>query len=268
MAVSLANLNNTHELLYGVFDFCSVEQNVRNTQVCQTWRGAATEVAKKQIIRSAQNDLLRKAAGFLQMVPHKLEFYCVAAGDLEAMKGDPKYSIQEVHAKAHTLATPKKYTVCIASFFRVNPLDKNIPPEKKEDLAGKAFVSLHFKATDYPDLDKSYRPCFWSESTVFGPGAVCKFFPVELFHLTVNNDGTISGDKNSGTVCFALRGRLIELSIEEGQEDVRNIRTIAIPEVNRDTAHTIELTPEGAHSGHIWAKDLYVARLDGAHPKA
>lgn len=269
MAVSLEQLNDTHELLYHVLSFCSPKENVKNTEVCKTWRDVASEVAKKQWIAQLQQDIQKKAANFLKMVPNKLEFYCPSYAELKKVKlRHTKYTLEEMYYITHynTLSTTEKYTVCMSYFVRINPNCPALPEKAKKNLAGKVFVELHSEAHTPSWPRKSYTIHIWN------PGSI-RFFPIELFNLTVTGERhTVIGEKNKGTVCFALRGRLIELMIEEGQEDIRNARSINslsmlqrnhVLRFSRDFAQTIdrtlEVSPESIDLHHLF----YIAKLDG-----
>jgi hypothetical protein len=258
MTVHLSALNDVQEVLYNVFTFCSPQENIENTKVCKTWYQVASEVAKKQIIISAQADILRKASNFLKLVPQDLAFYCPSFAELEKAKLNFKnYSIKEINKKVQ--AATEKYTVCIASFYTVNSACPNIPREKKADLAGKTFVELHFENDSYI-VDKSD---LWGEKCISYSGRI-DLFPIEIFDLTVNNkDNAIVGEKNDGTYCFALRGRLFELKLEEGKESVRNADWISW-NMSRENALIVDLTPDDVQVGQFWSCDFYVARLDAA----
>ena len=225
---SFDTINGIQELLYHVLTFSTPEQNIKNAMVCKTWREVASEIAKKQLIAQLQLDIKTKAANFLKMVPYKLEFYCPSYKKLKDVKANlQNYSLEEVYymARYDTLCITEKYTVCMAYFIRINPAASQFPKNEKAKLKGKVFVELHYK-TDIPGrLGKSYTPALWVEPSNGKRSGPVRFLPIELFNLTVAKDGqTILGDKNTGTVCFALRGRLIEMMIEKGHKDVRNAR--------------------------------------------
>ena len=158
------------EVLCHILSFCSPVQNVRNTEVCRTWRDVASEVAKKQLIAQFQQDIQSKAANFLQMVsPQTLEFYCPSYAALSAVKSTYNaHAIEAVH-QSITNAMPLKHTVCISRFFRVNPECPNIPPEMKEDIAGKVFLELiemnpisnDGNTSDAETQIQNYRFCRW-----------------------------------------------------------------------------------------------------------
>jgi hypothetical protein len=143
----------------------------------------------------------------------------------------------------------------------------NIPLEKKADLAGKTFVELHYKRNvAHPNNGQPYTAGFWEESVNSLHGLV-KLFPIEIFDLSLSGqDNAVVGEKNNGSYCFALRGRLIELKLEEGEEDVRNASWTGL-NLNRENAVTVDLTPVDANEGNIWPTDLYIARLDAAGSK-
>ena len=265
MSVTLEN-HFPEEILFNIMAFCSPEENVRtNTLVCCTWRNIASEVAKKQMIMQFQQDIQSKAANFLQMLPENLQnlaFYCPTYAKLEEVKAKhTEYTIEEVHhiARNNSLLTLEKYTVCMAYFLRVDPESPNIPTERKDALAGRVFVELHYRR----EFEGGRYVCFWNQSLDgLLPGSA-RFFPIEFFNLAViGEDHKVEGDKNNGKVCFALGGRLIELMIEEGDDELRNARWSGIRAMNRDTAHTINLDPINAKLFYVKPQHLYVAELD------
>lgn len=252
-----------------IFHFCTPEQNVKHTQVCKKWYRMASEVAKRQFYQMREKDIERKAANFLKMVPENLEFYCPSYAELKKMKFKDLsfYSIKQVHDHAIEAWT-EKYTVCMRRFYRVHPGCPNIPSEIKENVAGKAFVEL--------ELNRSLsifsiKFALWTETLGDLRRGDVKYLPIEFFNLTLGGqveEPSVIGEKNEGAVCFVLRGRLMEMVIEE--EGLMNRIGHYFEPTQLETARTINLSPEIVTPGdpwpRVWPNDLYVAERD-AHPR-
>lgn len=259
------------EMLYNIFAFCRPEDNIKtNTLVCRTWQDTATDVAKLQLIHPVEQlrqDIQNKAANFLKMLPENLQdlaLFCPAYAQFEQVKNNREtYTTKEVYdiTRNDSPLALEKYTVCMAFFYRINPECPNITSARKDALAGKVFAELHYTKKN----ENGNFSCFWSQSLDGIFEGCVRFFPIELFNLKMKvkeEDYKVKGDKDNGTVCFPLGGRLIELMLEKGEEELRNAKWTGIRGVNRDTAVTINLTPEEARSGYVWPYDLYVASLD------
>ena len=242
------------ELLGEVFKFCSPEENVQtNALVCKTWGNVAPDVAKMQMIEQFQQDIQSKAANFLKMVPHELEFYCPSYAKLSEVKNKRRdYTTEQVHliARYNTLFTLEKYTSCMTRFYRVAPECPYIPVEKTAELSGRVFVDILYKIDHAGPNEGSYNiNMFKKPNYCFGKEENMRF-PIELFSLTVSEENdTVEGEIYEGTYCFALDGRLIEVMLEKGRNDVeRTIHQVGLFESD-ETKRSIE---EG----------IYVARFD------
>lgn len=236
------------EVIVNIFERLPPEQNTANARVSKNWKPFAEDVAKKQIILPTQQEILRKAANFLRMVPHRLEHYCQSFQLLTQMRQNREnFTFNQIHGA--TLQATEKQRVCMAFFYRIAPADPHIPADRQAELADRVFVELHFEQDDKPRL--------WRAQ-----GSAVTHLPIELFNLTVNDPNfVIAGVKNEGTTCFAFHGRLIEFRLEQGSERVRTAIWTGIQGANRDAATTWPLTAADADSGWIWAEDLYVARI-------
>ncbi len=255
----IGNYQVPAEVMVNIFEYLPPEENTQNAKVCRSWRGFAEDVAKKQIIVRTQQEILRKTANFLRMVvPRQLGEYCPTFQRLTDLirdrQGREGYSFNQIHQM--TLSATEKQTICMAYFYRIDPTDPNIPADRPTELAGRVFVELHFEQDNQPRL--------WHPSNN-GPYDPVAFLPIELFNLTVNGPNfAIAGEKDQGTICFAFRGRLIELRLEQGNDRVRTAIWTGIHGANRDTATTWPLTAANADTGWTWAKDFYIAHLDAA----
>jgi len=252
---SLGNLNNYKDLLFEIFMFLTPKENVKNTEVCKQWKEVASVVAKKQFIQEKEKCLREKMANFLVLSGGNFEDFVPVLQQIKTQQ--QQLSIKTVFDQLNSLT--EQYTICLGGCFIVDANCPNIPKNKQIDLAGKAFAEFHFKQEGVLNCDgKSYCARLFSEES-YGGGIT--YFPVELFNFKVEADGTITGEKNSGGSCFSLKGRLIEVFLIEGDQNIRDARW-ACPLISRDKALTIQLTPEDANSGYVWPQDIYVARLD------
>jgi hypothetical protein len=260
--LNLSNLNGYRDILYCVFQFLPPEKNVEITRVCKTWYQVADEVAKKQFISKAQNELTAlkpKAENFLTMANSKIEDHFPLFQN--AKKNWKPLSRQAVHDQTSILI--KKYTVFLAGCFTVAP-DSPIPKDKKQDLAGKAFAELHYR--------KGNIICLWCESPGYAEGKT--YFPIELFDLKVQ-ENTIVGNKDSGTYCFSLEGEMVELNIVPSVSKVcksyflnRDLDRETLPEVKipRTEAWLAYNTTVSPDEGYIVPDDFYIPRLESKAP--
>jgi len=255
--VSLGNLNNQHELLFHVFSLLTPEENVKNTMVCKDWKAVASEVAKKQYLTSFNEEGVKtKMANFLALADGKFEDYTPQFQ--EAKQDWQTLTIQQVHDKVNS-NRPETFTVCLGGCFVIDPNSPDILETKKIDLAGKAFAEFHYKEEGVPSSDgKPYSSKLLGGQPNWGG---IMFFPVELFNFKVETDGTVTGEKNSGEFCFSFKGRLIEVLLIEGDQDIRDARW-GNSHINRDKAPTIQLAPETADRGNRWTNNIFNPRLD------
>ncbi len=253
------------EVLCHVLSFCSPEENFQtNALVCRTWSNVAPDVAKMQMIEQFQQDIQSKAANFLKMVPENLQnlaSYCPSYAKLNEVKANRReYSIEEVHhiARNNSLLTLEKYASCMNRFYRTVPECPYIPAEKTAELSGRVFIDILYKIDHVGPNEGSYNICMFKKPQ-YRPGKEePMLFPIELFNVTVSEDNnTVEGEINEGTYCFALNGRLIEVMLEEGRDEVdRTIHSFGLfpdgepkTSVDKETKRSIE-------------EDLYVAKLD------
>lgn len=253
------------EMLCHVLSFCPPLDNVRNTQVCKNWKECASEVAKKQFITMREQEIESRSANFLAMVPEKLEFYCPSFKEklAEIQSKLDECTIKEIYDLTQTLTERKR--LCISKFFHVNAADPAIPENRRVRLADRAFVELHYREEVESWDRKPYSLRLWCE-TGNEQIHVITYLPIELFNLTLGAGHQILGEKNQGTFCFALRGRIVELTIEEGTEEIYSANWNGFPQLNRNNALTVPLTPEDATQGRIWAQTVYVAEVDAPKP--
>ena len=260
--VSFADLNNTQELLFAIFDFCTPKENAHNTTVCRIWARVASEIAKKQLVRSCKRDIESKLAHFMQLVPLQLKDYYLPYAQCENLELN-QLTIQEVRGACLTAASCEKFRVCLSKFFTINPTCRNIPENRKAELSGKTFVEIHYQTTK-PFFDVTRMPTtigFWTEDSKH---LGCLYFPIEIFNLTVNQDRIVSGEKDTGMFYFILRGRLIELTLEEGNTNVHNKDFHGgIPPFTREKAHPVDLESmdDLPSFNSIQAFQLYIPRL-------
>lgn len=219
-----------------------IKNNLTFMRVCKTWHRVAGEVAKQQMVQLFKNETEEKAKAFLKMVPGKLEDYCAAYK--RAISLTP-HQLQKLTPRQllDTLRNiPEYHDVIISRFFTVDPND----PDIQEELFGKSFAELHYVTSIAP---KYYDPssesqqltqiCIWGESTPYH-FTDSNYLPVELFNLTVQGaNHEVVGDKDHGTVSFILRGRLVELNIIEGNEDIYQAQFYTPSATNRQTAPLI-----------------------------
>lgn len=257
----------SQEMLCHCFSFCTPIDNARNTAVCKNWRNCASEVAKKQFIAMRQQEIERQAKNFLRMVPEKLEFYCTSYEEkLQEIQSKIKeYSIKEVYDFLQTKLTERQQ-VSLGKFLRLNPDDPEIPANRREQFAGKAFVELYHL---------NQMPCHFfplSSTDKINPAFFRRiftkiYFPIELFNLTLSNENGnnyVHVEKNQGSFCFAFCGRVIELAIvariDEGALNV-------FYPTNSKRVDTVPLAIINANWRPINSLNIYVAEFDAHKPK-
>lgn len=250
-----------------IFNFCTPKDNAtRNALVWHAWREPATRIAKLQLVQSRIKEIQKEAEPFLRMVPLKLELLCASYRNFLTVSEDlSSHTFQEVKATVNTCA--EKYTVCLSRFFHIHSEDPNIPELRRSCLSGKVFVEIHHEVdiVQYDGRPKSI--CQFEERTGYALKKVkyfqkVKYFPIELFNLTMDGEFNIIGEKNNGTFCFPLRGRLIELVLEENTPEVQFANFTGFPHTQRTNAMTLPLTAQDANRGKIWAEEIYCAPLD------
>ncbi len=221
MTVSFEKISTNHELHSHILSFCSLEENVQtNTLVCRNWRNIASDVAKIQMIEQFQQNIQRNAANFLYMVPENLRnfaSYCPSCAKLEEVKGNCReYPLTDVYDITHknSLGTLEQYTARMRSFFRVHPDCPYIPAEKEDDLSGRLFVELDFKKDSQDSGETTYSIYLWKKPQFCLGNEEPVFFPIELF---------VKQENNMETYCFALGGRLIEVMLEKGPNEINSI---------------------------------------------
>lgn len=234
-----------------VFQYLPFKDTVQNTRVCKVWNERATIIAKKILIENFENSTLAKGNAFFKMAARELKVLCPAYQQIKETQENK--SIKRIWEGLEGII--EKHTVCFAGCFVVDPTCPNIPADRINDIAGKAFGEFHYTVEG-----ESSPIRFWKEM----PGRVQPseklYFPIELFNLAVQIETrTVTGDKDSGVFCFFLKGRLIEIALTPGA--VTETR-LGLAKINRNVAPIQSLTPEDADSGYVWPSDLYIPRLD------
>lgn len=252
------------EMLCHVFSYCTPFDNVRNTGVCRPWWNWASEIAKKQFIAMRQQEIEQRSENFLALVPEKLEFYCPFY----------KKKLDEIQSKVNSCTMREVFDFVQSElteriradyfkFFRVDSTDRNIPEDRRMQLADKAFVGFAYKE---PAVKKTARglSLFARMEPI---SCVINCFPIELFDLTLvapahGDFVEISGKKDPGTFCYVLHGRINEVTIGNDNNNLN-----VIPELFRFNTPTMQLTPQNQAIGFIWPNNIYVAELDAPEPK-
>lgn len=220
---------------------------------------------KKQFIVIRQEEIEQRAANFLRLVPEKLEFYCPSYKEKlsEIQSRVNEYTIQEIFDFTQTQLTERRI-YSLSQFFRIDGTDPNIPANRREQLTDKAFVVIHHIEEEKYGHHSSISVSEWAED------GFERYLPIELFGLTLANENhEVSGEKNQGIFCFALRGRIIEMTIEKGKDDIYHtfVFGIRFRELNRNNAVTIFLKPENAEWCKIKPHMIYVAEIMHPNPK-
>lgn len=208
--MSIYKIHQAQEVLCSIFDFCSFQQNIKNIRVCKDWRGPATEVAKKQFIVIRQEEVKKRAEGFLKKVPDVLLETCCPKyfAHLNTIKNKARnLTLSQIYDELYSPQKDvyEKYTVYALRFFAV--IERPSASRKRNSHLGhQVCVMLAHK-------EKGYRK-LWSKKSVV-------YFPIELFKFKVEiladwKNGfsqIISGEKGKGTFCVPLYGTLIEFTL-------------------------------------------------------
>jgi hypothetical protein len=145
----------------------------------------------------------------------------------------------------------EKQVVCLAGCFVFNPKSNYMPKDREESISGKAFGVFH-------EIEKMGNFRLW------GGRYTTTFLPIELFNWSLEQDGTISGNKDKGEICFSLRGKVIELILVPGSKEAqeKRYRNFTIDRNKAPMTKKFHLVSELVNYGGIWPSDLYVPKLD------
>lgn len=225
MSVPLGNNNCLPpEILNLIFNYCGIKENLNNALVCKNWQEEAIHTVKKNIINSIEKQIRYSTDNLCVLSNETLAAFCPTYETIMAMKHSIfNYSLNQI---GETLNSIQKVTVCVAGFLKISSDSLNIPESKKEYLANKTFVQFNYES-DNVIIPFSENPWFPN-----------RFFPIELFHLKEEGNRII-GDINSGTFTFPLRGRLVQLTLEEGKKNVQEYSILG--NLSRETVTQINL---------------------------
>ena len=242
-------------ITYTFYNFHTPEENGKIASVCKHWKELAEKIAKDQLIERHVLSIQLKSAAFSLMVEGK---------KVEDFSPQYKEALQALQDNKETLTTKKVYkrlkkitekqVVCLAGCFVINPQSKHMPKDIQESISGKAFGEFH------EIIDKMGNYQLW------GSSFSTTFLPIELFNWSLEQDGTVSGNKDKGETCFSLKGKVIELILVPGSEVARAERYRKL-DIDRNKAPMTKidnLVRESTWFGELWPTDLYVPKLDAA----
>jgi len=241
---------------YAFYNFHTPEENGKIASVCKHWKELAEKIAKDQLIERHVLSIQLKSAPFsLMMEGKKVEDFSPQYKEaLQAIQdGKATLTTTEIYNQLSHLT--EKHLVCLGGCFLINPQSKYMPKDREESISGKTFGEFH-------EIDEDKNFYIW--------GVVSRhlvtYLPIELFKWNLLEDGTISGNKDNGEICFSLKGKVIELILVPGSQQAQEARWGAFS-MKRNQAPMTEdyhLVPETAYSGHIRPSALYVPKLDAA----
>ncbi len=132
MPISLANLNDYPDLLCNIYEFLSIEEKLKVTVVCRTWKEVAEKAAKNGLILLFKASINGKARAFQSMVSGKLKDYSVkyAAELNNIQKNKESLSFNRLYKKLDRLV--EYHTLYLKQFFEIDPNSPNIPQDKKK----------------------------------------------------------------------------------------------------------------------------------------
>jgi len=255
----LANINSQIpiEMLIYIFDnFQTPEENGKNSSVCTLWKDVVKRIVKDQLIERYVLSIQLKSAPFSLMVGGKKveDFSPQYKQALEALRDNKEtLTSKEVYTGLNNLT--EKHFVCLAGFFLINPQSIHMPKDREESISGKAFGEFH-------EIDEHKNFQLWGEVA----GHLVTYLPIKLFNWNLLENGTVSGNKDKGEICFSLKGKVIELILVPGSKEAQDGRWggFSMDRNGAPMTETYHLVPETARTGHIWPSDLYVPKLDAA----
>lgn len=251
------------EILGEVFKYSDFGSHLNAALVCKDWNAAMqsystvknySSVTCLQLINKYQSEVERQAAGFLSMVPQKLEAYCVKYDEkMKYLKNNyrqlkPKDVM--VHLTNNNFS--ENLTVSFYEFVRVDPASSYIPKEVEKDLRGKIFVRLACL-----EKNGSRMGGLWNDPKVSSLLDIqIKYLPIELFRAKIDKNVVL--EKQNEKICFVIQERLKQFQVVEkipGDSDESEKR--------RCVVETITLSSEYGPS-LCKASNFYVPRLHAA----
>lgn len=264
------------EILCEIFKYSDFSNHSKTAQVCKTWNRAmqaylnSPGVCAQLINQFEPLEIKKQAERFLSMVPHKLEAYCAGyAQKIELLK-----ERCHQHYKAGTLTKAKDLhlrlkdriekplvpdlteilTVYYSGIFKVDPKSDYIPKGIDGDLRGKVFVKL--RCLQFEGGVRRAMPWILTPSGR-GKGssvrAQIQLFPIELFHMKINN--RVIEKQDNEIACIVFEGRLIELRFDKKVAQLKSAEKIS-----NDVVQPITLGSEESYSG-TRPQDFYIPRL-------
>jgi len=204
-------LTGIDELDRYIFSFLPPKKNVENTQVCKAWQTIAGEEAKQGFLRQYNNFVERSInhINLTALTACKLEDFCPQY--MHIANNVNSLTIKEVFDQLHAMIKKNDHAY-LAGCFVITPDSENIPEEFRNEITGKAFAELLLPLSDLNrDTDFPANNMPWREPGK-NPDRI-SYLPIEFLGLTIGEDRKVVGEKDSGTFCFPLKGRLIQLTL-------------------------------------------------------
>lgn len=255
------------EILWEVFKQSDFSDHSNKAQVCKIWNAAMqsyleSPVAYKQLIDQYQSKTKQRAAGFLNMVPLKLEDYCEAyTAKVKFLETNYRNCTGDKHLLVKGLNIYKNsytqhVTVYFSGFYKVCLNSPNIPEALKADLVGKVFVKLYSLNTKRTAISDKPWASLWSleANTKARSPAKIQFFPIELFRVKIVNDEVVE-KQNNDVVCIVFNSSIIQIQINYQLTKLGYFRN------DGDKVKTILLQPNNSSQFYNRAKDFYIPRL-------
>jgi len=208
------------ELINIVMGFLSPEECAKCGIAYKNFLSIAEKNGKKKLVNSFKESIQRKAENFLKMVPGQLEEFC------------PKFALnlKRIDESQGSLSTKKVYEQlnCLTEKYPVSIREisdaDHLSPEEI-DRCGLQFMRLTYRLTSSKDPNyKNGGIHLWGELPSMNMIEVKSLFPLKLFNLNSHHFPQ--------HICFPLKGRLIELVLENSPEEIKKTQiAITYPEM-------------------------------------